>query len=168
MLEFLKIFFVQLLKIVLVVLGIGFGLYLAFEVIIRLYPLDSPQAQPEPQMIWGLMPVFGAIGFLLSVAISFLIEYRGRLSVRSFFSESLLMLAALACIATGIVFGIVAGFAAAWRLGDAHGFIMFFLAFLGSVIGIIPGVILGALVTAYWKFWRGDKTIESKAIVGLP
>ena len=163
MLEFLKIFFVQLLKILLAALGIGFGFYLAFEVIIRLYPLDSPQAQPEPQMIWWLMPLFEVIGFLLSVAIPFLIEYRRRLSAWSFFSESLLMLAALACIAIGMIFGIVVGLASGLAQGDEHGFIVFVVAFLGSVLGVIPGVILGALATAFWKFRYG-----SKAIVGLP
>ena len=165
---FLKLFFVHLLKIVLVALGIGCGLYLAFEVIIRLYPLDSPQAQPEPQMIWWLIPLFGVIGFLLSVAALFMIEYRGRLSVWSLFRENLLMLVGLACIAICIVFGIAVGFAGGMAQGDEHGFIIFALAFLGSVISILPGIILGALVTAIWKFRRDGKNIKAEKIIGLP
>lgn len=164
MLEFLKIFFVQLLKIVLVALGIGFGVYLGFEIIIRLYPLNSPPDQTETQIIWWLMPLLGVIGFLLSVAIPFLIEYRRRLNTWSFFSESLLMLVALVCIGIGIIFGITVGFVGGMAQGDEHGFVIMFLAFLGSVFGIIPGVILGALVTAFWKFWRKSKNNSSEIL----
>lgn len=161
MLRFLKIFLGQLLKIGLVVVGVSLGFYLALQIDLWLYP-----QQNELPSQWLLL-LCGAVGFLLSVAIPFLIEYRRRLDVWSFLGETLLMLIALVCIAIGIAFGIAVGLAGGMAQGDEHGFIIMFLAFLGAVLAIIPGVLLGALVTAFWKFWRGSRNNLSETISQL-
>ena len=122
MLRFLKIFLGQLLKTVLIVLGIGLGFYCTFPVESWLNPQGNPS-----QMLWWFIFGFSAIGFLFAGIIPFLIEYRQKLSILSLLGEMLLGLIALVSIGVGIFLVIalgMAGYATTNSAGnDPHGFL---------------------------------------------
>lgn len=148
MLRFFKIYFWQLLKIVLALLGIFVGLCLP----LYLYAARS-HGVPEPlsKIFLGLLPL---VGLLAGVAAPFLIEYRGRLTARSFLGEVLLMLIAFVFVGGGIFLGLRVGIKGVESFVhyDGTGLAVLFFLLLGVITGATPGVILGALAMTIWKF----------------
>ncbi len=154
MLGFSKIYFWQLLKIVLAGAGIFIGLF------VPLYAAVQPSALPEILLVI-LLVLLPAAGFLAGIFIPFLIEYRGRLTTRNFLGEALLMLIAFVFVGIGISLGIVLGAAGvnSFVTSDGTGLAMLFFLFSGAILGIIPGIVLGALAITLWK-WRNSKKVN--------
>ncbi|MGI8467918.1 MAG: hypothetical protein ACR2N3_05645 [Pyrinomonadaceae bacterium] len=134
------------MKIVLALLGIGFGL------VLPIYAAISTALSKEWLEI--LLLLFPVAGFLLGIAAPFLIEYRGRLTIRSFLGEVLLMLIAFVFVGGGIFLGFAAGIKVGESVvtSDGTGLAVSFFLFSGAIVGIIPGSILGALAITLWKF----------------
>jgi hypothetical protein len=146
--RFFKIYFWQLLKIVLAVLGILIGLCLPLYV----YAAQS-LGMPIPllKIFLVLLPL---VGLLAGIAAPFLIEYRGRLTVRSFLGEVLSMLIAFIFVGGGIFLGAAVGIKGVGSFvhHDGTGLVVLFFLLLGVVTGAMPGIILGALAITIWKF----------------
>jgi heme/copper-type cytochrome/quinol oxidase subunit 2 len=153
MLRFFKIYFWQLLKIVLALLGIFICLCLPLYV----YAAQS-HALPK-LMLKILLVLLPLAGFLAGVAAPFLIEYRGRLTVRSFLGETLFMLIAFVFVGGGIFLGVAAGVKGVESFvhHDGTGLVVLFFLLSGAITGAIPGAILGALAITIWKFRRNGK-----------
>jgi hypothetical protein len=162
MLRFFKIYFWQLLKIALAVLGIFFGVFL---------PLYAYAAQslgmplPLLKILLVLLPL---VGFLAGIAAPFLIEYRGRLTIRSFLGEVLSMLIAFVFVGGGIYLGIVVGVKGveSFVQHDGTGLAVMFFLLSGAIIGAIPGIVLGALAITIWKYRVNSKRDRRPALSG--
>jgi hypothetical protein len=160
MLRFFKIYFWQLLKIALAVLGIFFGLFL---------PLYAYAAQSlgMPKLLLKIfLLLLPLIGFLAGVAAPFLIEYRGRLTIRSFLGEVLSMLIAFVFVGGGIFLGVVVGIKGVESFvhSDGTGLAVLFFLLSGAITGAIPGVIFGALAITIWKYRGNSKRNLSSAL----
>jgi hypothetical protein len=113
-----------------------------------------------PKMLFqAMLLIFPVAGFLAGVAAPFLLEYRGRLSVWSFFCEVLFMLIASVIVLVSIVLGVVLGAKAGSSVvtSDGTGLAVLFFLLSGAIIGIVPGVLFGSLVTTIWKFLRNGQ-----------
>jgi hypothetical protein len=108
------------------------------------------------------------VGFLVGIAAPFLIEYRGRLSVRSFLGEVLSMLIAFVFVGGGIYLGIVVGVKGveSFVQHDGTGLAVMFFLLSGAIIGAIPGIVLGALAITIWKYRVNSKRDRRPALSG--
>lgn len=149
--SFFNVFLWQLLRMFMVLLGMGGGLSLGFY---------AGRSTISNQLWQILFYSLIAVGFLTGVGASYLIEYRRRLSISSFLGEVLLTFIAItvigACVILGIQGGIKAGSAAVHYDGTGIFVLLFLLS--GGLVGFIPGIILALLLTTLWKFWRSRRS----------
>lgn len=160
MLQFLKIYFWQVLRIFLAL----FGTVLALVIPLYVY---SQQSHVLPK-VWLeiLLSLFSLAGFLAGITAPFLFEYRGRLGLRPLLTEVLLMLIAFAFVGAGLYLGILTGVKVIESAvtSDGTGLAIMFFLLSGAIIGVIPGVLLGALAITIWKLWREARQPSSFAM----
>lgn len=154
--QFGLIFLRQLIKIIFVLITIVFALHLGYRFMKHEWLFGKPFVFLVSRLDWLTFNLALAAGFLGAVSIVYLIEYRRRLSVRSFISEVLLMLFALSCFFINIFFIIfaVSGILLIWDVS--------------AVIVTSFGILFAAFATAIWKLVRAKNLNAPETKRNLP